>query len=93
MISDGAKEREQQEREARQAKEDLCALLQTGVGYRFYYRLISSLGAGRMTACDADQTMKNIAEQLLDDAAMANPEAYILMMGQLRGIHNGERHG
>ena len=93
MISDSVKEREKQEQEARQARQDLCDLLNTGVGYRFFYRLIVSLGAGRMTSCDADQTMKNIAEQLIDDAAMANPNAYLLMMGQLRGIHNGEKNG
>lgn len=93
MISDGLKEREQQEREARQAREDLCELLNTGQGYRFFYRLITALGAGRMTSCDADQTMKNIAEQLLDDAAAANPDAYLLMMGQIRGLSNGGQHG
>lgn len=93
MITDGLKEREEQEREARQAREDLCELLKTGAGYRFCYRLITSLGAGRMTSCEVDQVMKNIAEQLLDDVAAAHPDAYLLMMGQLRGLSSGGQNG
>lgn len=93
MISNGVAEKEAQEREARLAQEDLGFLLNTDEGYRFVYRLVSSLGAARMTTTDADQIMKNIAEQLLDEVAGANPEAYLIMMGQLRGLNNGERHG
>ncbi|MBO6266679.1 MAG: hypothetical protein J6M06_00445 [Synergistaceae bacterium] len=93
MISDGIKEREAQEREARIAREDLMTLLNTGEGYRFVYRLITGLGAGRMTATETDQTMKNISEQILDDVAHANPDAYLLMMGQLRGLNNGGKNG
>lgn len=84
------KDREEQEREARQYREDLGMLLETGEGFRFFFSLISSLGAGKMTATDADQTMKNIAEQLLDDAAGANPQAYLALMGRLRGIMQGD---
>ena len=85
-------EREQREQRRRQEKEDLCALLETGPGYRFFYRLVAALGAGGMTAGENDQIMKNIAEQLLDQAAEANPEAYLSMMGQLRGIHQGGKY-
>ena len=93
MITNGVAEREAQEREARKAQEDLCVLLNTHEGYRYVYRLISSLGAARMTTTEVDQTMKNIAEQLLDEVAAANPEAYLIMMGQLRGLNNGDYHG
>ena len=84
--------REEREQKARQEQEDLCALLETGPGYRFFYRLVAALGAGGMTAGESDQIMKNIAEQLLDRAAEANPEAYLSMMGQLRGIHQGGKY-
>ena len=93
MLSNGVAEREAQEQEERLAREDLCQLLNTDEGYRYVYRLVSSLGAARMTTSEIDQIMKNIAEQLLDEVAAANPDAYLIMMGQLRGLNNGAQHG
>ena len=82
-----AAQQEEQEREARLRRLDWCALLGTGPGYRCMLRLVTELGAGRLTTSEADQTMKNIAEQLLDEFAEAHPDAYLRMMGQLRGIN------
>ena len=50
--------------EERQARIDLHDLLSTEAGYRWLSRLLERLGAGRMTASEEAQVMKNIAEQI-----------------------------
>ena len=87
-------DKEEREIKARQRREDLMILLTMPHGFRFVYSFIESLGGGKCVANnDVDITMHNIAEQLLDDVAAAHPEAYLTMMGQLRGLNTGGKNG
>ena len=92
----GAEDLRTQEMEARLERQDLCDLLNTGQGYRCWLRLVTALGAGQtITATEEQVTMHNLAEQLLRQAAEANPDAYLRMMGQIMGINTntGETDG
>lgn len=82
---------ERVEAERRRAREDLCDVLNTEPGYRMMRRLLEWLGAGRMTASESEQVMKNIAEQLLDDMADAHPGAYLRFCGDIRRININPR--
>ena len=82
---------ERAENERRRAREDLHDVLNTEQGYRMMRRLLEWLGAGRMTATDAEQVMKNIAEQLQDDMAEAHPGAYLRFCGDIRRINDQPR--
>ena len=82
---------ERVEAERRRAREDLHDVLSTGPGYRTMRRILEWLGAGRMTATESEQVMKNIAEQLLDDMADAHPSAYLQFCGELRRVNINQR--
>lgn len=77
--------------EERQARIDLHDLLSTEAGYRWLSRLLERLGAGRMTASEEAQVMKNIAEQILDAMADAHPDAYLRFCGDLRRVNINSR--
>jgi hypothetical protein len=82
---------ERAEVERRRAREDLHDVLATEQGYRVWRRLLEWLGAGRMTASESEQVMKNVAEQLLDDMADAHPDAYLRFCGDIRRINDNHR--
>lgn len=84
-------EEHRQALEARQARNDLHDVLSTEEGFRWLSRLLERLGAGRMTASEEAQVMKNIAEQILDEMAAAHPDAYLRFCGDLRRVNINSR--
>lgn len=80
--------REQEERILREAWHDTLA---TESGYRVFSWLLTQLGAGRMTNSEEGQTMKNVAEQLLDIMADAHPTAYLRFCGEMRRVNINSR--
>lgn len=80
--------RAQEERLLREAWHDTLA---TEHGYRAFSWLLTQLGAGRMTNSEEAQTMKNVAEQLLDVMADAHPDAYLRFCGDLRRVNINSR--
>lgn len=88
---DELKDEQRRAMEARQARRDLHDLLTTEAGYRWLSRLLERLGAGRMTASEEAQVMKNIAEQILDEMADAHPDAYLRFCGDMRRVNINSR--
>ena len=90
-LTKAVEEEQRRAMEARQARNDLHDLLKTEAGYRWLSRLLERLGAGRMTASEEAQVMKNIAEQILDEMADAHPDAYLRFCGDMRRVNINSR--
>lgn len=72
-----------------QARRDLHDTLSRECGIRVFDRLLRDLGAGGLMTTEDDMRMRNIAEQLLQQAAQAHPEAAARIICGLYGIGSG----
>lgn len=80
---------QEQKPEHDQARLDLHDTLSRECGVRVLDRLLRDLGAGGLMSNDNDMRMRNIAEQLLQQAAQAHPEAAARIVCGLYGIGPG----
>lgn len=76
------REREERERERR----DWYDALQNQATVRVFLRLLTDMGVGRLMVTENDMRMRNIADQILDSIADANPDTYVRVMRALKNI-------
>ncbi|MBB5143948.1 hypothetical protein [Desulfovibrio intestinalis] len=72
-----------------QYRRDLHDTLSREPGVRVFDCLLRELGAGGLMTTEDDMRMRNIAEQLLQQAAQAHPEACSRILCGLYGIGPG----
>ena len=51
-----------------------------------FLRLLEGMGANRLMMSEDDMRLRNLAEQILDCIADADPETYVRMMRALKNI-------
>lgn len=72
----------QEERERR----DWFDMMQSEAAFRVFLGLLDEMGASRLMVTEDDMRMRNIADQILDRIAKANPNAYVRLMLALKNI-------
>lgn len=81
---EAAAQREREERE--QERRDWFEALQNPATVRVFLRLLDALGATRLMVTENDMRMRNIADQILDSIADANPDTYVRVVRALKNI-------
>ena len=81
---EAAAQRAREERE--QERRDWFEALQNPATVRVFLRLLDALGATRLMVTENDMRMRNIADQILDSIADANPDTYVRIMRTLKDI-------
>lgn len=76
---------------ARQAEEererrDWGDALKSEAAFRVFLRLLEDMGVNSMMVTENDMRMRNVADQILDRMADADPETYVRMVRTLKGI-------
>ncbi len=71
----------QDERERR----DWFEMMQSEAAFRVVLGLLQEMGVGRLMVSEEDMRMRNIADQILNRIALADPDVYIRIM---RAINN-----
>lgn len=77
-----AEQARQEERERR----DWFEMLQNEAAFRVWVRLLVEMGVGRLMTTEEDMRMRNIADQILDRMADADPKSYIRILRTLKNI-------
>ncbi len=72
----------QEERERR----DWFEMMQSEAAFRVFLGLLDEMGASRLMVTEDDMRMRNMADQILDRIAKANPNAYVRLMLALKNI-------
>lgn len=72
----------QEERERR----DWFEMMQSEAAFRVFLGLLDEMGANRVMVTENDMRMRNMADQILDRIAKANPNAYVRLMLALKNI-------
>lgn len=81
---EAAAQREREELE--QERRDWYDALQNPATVRVFLRLLTDMGVGRLMVTENDMRMRNVADQILDSIASANPDVYVRMMRALKNI-------
>ena len=81
---EAAAQRAREERE--QERRDWFEALQSPATVRVFLRLLNDMGVGRLMVTENDMRMRNIADQILDSIADANPDTYVRIMRTLKDI-------
>lgn len=72
--------------EEEEARRDWHDALQSEAAFRVFLRLLEGMGANRLMMSEDDMRLRNVAEQILDRIADADPESYVRMVRALKGI-------
>lgn len=72
--------------EEEEARRDWHDALQSEAAFRVFLRLLEAMGANRLMVTEDDMRLRNVAEQILDRIADADPESYVRMVRALKGI-------
>ncbi|MCI6539207.1 MAG: hypothetical protein MR460_03625 [Bilophila wadsworthia] len=72
----------QEERERR----DWFEMMQSEAAFRVFLGLLDEMGTSRLMVTEDDMRMRNMADQILDRIAKANPNAYVRLMLALKNI-------
>lgn len=72
--------------EAEKERQDWHDALRNEAAFRVFLRLLEGMGANRLMMSEEDMRLRNVAEQILDRIADADPETYVRMMRALKGI-------
>ena len=81
---EAAAQRAREERE--QERRDWFEALQSPATVRVFLRLLNDMGVGRLMVTENDMRMRNIADQILDSIADANPDTYVRMLRTMKNI-------
>ena len=73
---------EEEERERR----DWFDMLRCEAAFRVWVRLLEEMGVGRLMVTEEDMRMRNIADQILDRMADADPDIYLRVMRTLKRL-------
>ena len=73
---------EEEERERR----DWFDMLRCEAAFRVWVRLLEEMGVGRLMVTEEDMRMRNIADQILDRMAAADPDIYLRVMRTLKRL-------
>lgn len=72
--------------EAEKERRDWHDALRNEAAFRVFLRLLEGMGANRLMLSEEDMRLRNVAEQILDRIADADPETYVRMMRELKNI-------
>ena len=72
--------------EEEEARRDWHDALQSEAAFRVFLGLLEAMGANRLMVTEDDMRLRNVAEQILDRIADADPESYVRMVRALKGI-------
>ncbi len=77
-----ARRAEEEERERR----DWFDMMRCEAAFRVWVRLLEEMGVGRLMVSEEDMRMRNIADQILDRMAAADPDIYLRVMRTLKRL-------
>ena len=86
QIDSHADSQQEQEQEQEQARRDLNEVLSRESGLRFFSRLLADLGAVSLMKTEDDMRMRNIVDQMIEQAAEAHPTAAARIVCGMYGI-------
>lgn len=69
-----------------QERRDWFEMMQSEAAFRVFLGLLDEMGANRVMVTENDMRMRNMADQILDRIAKANPNAYVRLMLALKNI-------
>ena len=69
-----------------QERRDWFEMMQSEAAFRVFLGLLDEMGANRVMVTENDMRMRNMADQILDRIAKANPNAYVRLMLGLKNI-------
>ena len=72
--------------EEEEARRDWHDALQSEAAFPVFLGLLEAMGANRLMVTEDDMRLRNVAEQILDRIADADPESYVRMVRALKGI-------
>ena len=72
--------------EEEKARRDWHDALQNEAAFRVFLWLLEGMGANRLMMSEDDMRLRNLAEQILDCIADADPETYVRVMRALKNI-------
>ena len=77
-----------EERAAREERErrDWFEMMRSEAAFRVWVSLLEDMGVNRLMVSEEDMRMRNIADQILDRMADADPDVYIRMVRALRKL-------
>ncbi len=77
-----ARRAEEEERERR----DWFDMMRCEAAFRVWVRLLEEMGVGRLMVTEDDMRMRNIADQILDRMADADPDIYLRVLRTLKRL-------
>lgn len=77
-----ARRAEEEERERR----DWFDMMRCEAAFRVWVRLLEEMGVDRLMVTEDDMRMRNIADQILDRMADADPDIYLRVMRTLKRL-------
>ena len=72
-------------REERERR-DWFDMMQSEAAFRVFLGLLDEMGASRLMVTEDDMRMRNMADQILDRIANADPQTYVRLMLALKNI-------
>ncbi len=84
-MTRGETEKERAEREERERR-DWFEMMRSEAAFRVWVSLLADMGVNRLMVSEEDMRMRNIAEQILDRMADADPDVYLRIMRTLKRI-------
>lgn len=69
-----------------QERRDWFEMMQSEAAFRVFLGLLDEMGANRLMVTENDMRMRNMADQILDRIAKANPNVYVRLMLTLKNI-------
>ena len=73
---------EEEERERR----DWFDMMRCEAAFRVWVRLLEDMGVGRLLVSEEDMRLRNIADQILDRMAAADPDIYLRVVRTLKRL-------
>lgn len=67
-------------------RRDWFEMMQSEAAFRVFLGLLDEMGANRVMVTENDMRMRNMADQILDRIAKANPNVYVRLMLTLKNI-------